>query len=331
MACFLALYAQWKSDTMSERIKEGNAAKRAARDEPEKRQIVRVDKALSLPSRYRYLKRKTESLAAATPGTFYTYARKSHSDVHPERLMKAQLDNALRYGRRLAQKHPGLTLSDQPYIDDGVSAYKVPFRGRPAGKLLFEMVKPGDCIGFGRFDRAFRNPIDARQTEADLRARGVSCHFCNVHIDATTAIGQAMLTILATLAELEAAEIGMKMKAILGWLADQGRPVNQKTPRGWYRKRFGKCIRFEPDWQEIDRIQVAHYLHKELGWTLWSISDLFEQQIAEEENRSMLPRHGTGEVGGRGRAAYRPRRWRTGNLWYAIQEWPELAEMLEVS
>jgi DNA invertase Pin-like site-specific DNA recombinase len=63
------------------------------------------------------------------------------------------------YTKALADKIPDKTWGGF-LLDWSISAYKTPLKKRKHGRLIFEVVQPGDCLIIHRYDRAWRSLID---------------------------------------------------------------------------------------------------------------------------------------------------------------------------
>src|SRR5690606_33546786 len=83
------------------------------------------------------------------------------------------------------------------FADEGVSAFRVDFKERPAGGKLLQAIQKGDHVIFVKLDRGFRNIRDLNNTLPLFNVKGVSLHFMNLNIDTTTAMGQLILQIMA--------------------------------------------------------------------------------------------------------------------------------------
>lgn len=101
----------------------------------------------------------------------------------------------------------GLSLS-ATYTDAGVSGGR-PLAERPAGAALLTKVAVRDGpahVVILRLDRAFRHAADALQTIEQWERRGVTLHIVDMggnSINASTAAGKFVLTVLAGAAEME--------------------------------------------------------------------------------------------------------------------------------
>lgn len=90
--------------------------------------------------------------------------------------------------------------------DEGVSA-KTPLGKRPGGKALLAVVGPViKHVVVMKFDRMFRNTLDALTTIEEFTKRGVTLHaldFGGMSLDTGSAIGQLFITIRAGFAQME--------------------------------------------------------------------------------------------------------------------------------
>lgn len=88
------------------------------------------------------------------------------------------------------------------FTDPAISG-TIPFRDRETGAKVFSSLMPGDHLLVGRFDRAFRNALDAFQTLHDLRKRKITVHLIDKRIDTGTSTGRMFCQILAIFSEWE--------------------------------------------------------------------------------------------------------------------------------
>lgn len=90
--------------------------------------------------------------------------------------------------------------------DEGISA-KVPLAKRPGGKRLLAQLGPAvPHVVVLKFDRIFRNTLDALTNLADFKERGIHLHaldFGGAAIDTSTALGQLIVTMRAGFAQME--------------------------------------------------------------------------------------------------------------------------------
>lgn len=90
--------------------------------------------------------------------------------------------------------------------DEGVTA-KIPLAKRPGGKRLLAQLGPViKHVVVLKFDRMFRNTLDALTNIADFKDRGVSLHaldFGGSAIDTSTAFGTLIVTMRAGFAQME--------------------------------------------------------------------------------------------------------------------------------
>jgi DNA invertase Pin-like site-specific DNA recombinase len=70
---------------------------------------------------------------------------------------------------------------------------------------LLDFLRPGDELWITRIDRLARSVRDLADIVADLKARGVTLRATEQPIDASTAAGQAFLSMLGVFAEFETA------------------------------------------------------------------------------------------------------------------------------
>ena len=75
-------------------------------------------------------------------------------------------------------------------VDDGVSAFKKPLpRRKEGGKLISQLLQPGDHLIVTKFDRAFRNMADFVHCFQFFESREIHLHLLDCPFEYTTASG----------------------------------------------------------------------------------------------------------------------------------------------
>ena len=160
---------------------------------------------------------------------FYPYCRTS-SDDNTENSLENQVRGLTRYFEyRFADKNFKLS---QPFQDNGISG-STPFAERPAGAQLIRALRPGDAIGFNKFDRGFRDTFDYIHTHRTWNKAGVTLHVLDLPVDASSDIGEMVLGIMAFVAQYERRKIISRMNEIRGIRRNHNLPNNQKAKLGW--------------------------------------------------------------------------------------------------
>mgnify|MGYP003394674746 FL=1 len=101
-------------------------------------------------------------------GKLFAYLRVSSVDQAASGLgMTAQQHATFKRGELLggdwSDKWFGGVHKPGMFLDEAVSAFRVPLAKRPAGKALLAALKPGDTIIIPRIDRAFRWNVTAKR------------------------------------------------------------------------------------------------------------------------------------------------------------------------
>jgi putative DNA-invertase from lambdoid prophage Rac len=120
------------------------------------------------------------------------------------------------------------------FIDEDVSGAK-PLQHRPQGRMLWDMVRPGDAVAFTKVDRCFRSLADAANTLQTWKNVGVAVHILDLGIDVSTPAGELFFSQLAAFAQFERAMIGQRIREAMGHLKRNGRPYSSTRPLGWVR------------------------------------------------------------------------------------------------
>jgi len=198
-------------------------------------------------------------------GRVFGYVRVSTDEQ--DNSVKNQQDKITEYARKEA-----LDLT-HIFVDEDVTA-AIPLRNRPAGRVLWDSLDPGDTVVFNRVDRVFRSVCDAADTAKTWQDRGVRCVILDLGIDLATPAGRLFFHQLASFAEFERALIGQRTKETAAYLKKVGRPYGSARPFGWKRVGTGPQSRYEPVPQERELAQRVLTMHlsgqsyREIAWTL---------------------------------------------------------------
>lgn len=174
----------------------------------------------------------------------YAYTRCSHRDSEESGAGLAAQDSTVqRMFDEVLEHTPSLTWAEaraeheRPghFCDKTVSAYRVPFTRRPAGSLLWPLLKKGDFLFVSAVDRMFRSLPDMAKTFTELEKRGVHVRFGNIPQDTSTPMGRLILHQLVVFAQWESDLKSMRQKeahAIRVAFAAAGKPIPEelKTP-----------------------------------------------------------------------------------------------------
>lgn len=139
------------------------------------------------------------------------------------------------------------------FLDDGVSGSKVSLKHRRNGRLLWDLLQPGDMVVITKLDRVFRNLLDAVTTINQWRRLGCKVKFLDMNIDLGTPEGEAMFSMLATFAQYESSMIAARQRDIWSYMRKQGVAYGRTRPLGWIKK---------------DRKFVPCEIEREVGYTV---------------------------------------------------------------
>ncbi|ENN7516303.1 recombinase family protein [Salmonella enterica] len=114
------------------------------------------------------------------------------------------------------------------YSDDGVSGTKQAMT-RPEFRKMFDFIRKGDTLIVTAIDRLGRGVIDVRQTVDALQNKGVKVISMREGYDLSTPTGKAMYTIMATLAELELANMAERRNAGIRRAQSEGKHCGRPT------------------------------------------------------------------------------------------------------
>jgi DNA invertase Pin-like site-specific DNA recombinase len=115
-----------------------------------------------------------------------------------------------------------LTLQET-MVEHGVSD-SVPVERRPVGGALFKRLQSGDTLIAAKLDRLFRSALDALQTVANLKQRGIKLHLLDLGGDiAGNGLSKLFLTIAAAFAEAERDRIRERISQVKADQKSRGR------------------------------------------------------------------------------------------------------------
>lgn len=190
-----------------------------------------------------------------------SYLRKSVKGDENSISIEAQLETIKSYFK-------GESIEVTTYIDDGFSGGNT---NRPAFQKLMEDVKYNkyDVVACYKLDRMARNTLDFLNVFESLKAINVDLVCVQDNYDPRTPAGKMMMTLLASLAEMERENI--RRRAIDGMynLAKQGRWSGGTTPYGCSAVEDigGKYLR-------IDNKNELLYMYTKFneGVSMWRLS-----------------------------------------------------------
>ena len=157
-------------------------------------------------------------------------------------------------------KSRGLILrSRNIVIDDGTSG-RIPLWERPNAQRLLKLVESGryNHVIVTKLDRMFRLTNDAIMSIDEMKEAGVSLHIINMggqSLDTSSAMGQFILTFIASIAQLERGLISERTKEAMTYL----RRNRMKFTRAIYGWNVMEDGRLKPNWIEQSRIDFMHW------------------------------------------------------------------------
>ena len=189
--------------------------------------------------------------------------------------------------------------------DKAISAYSRPFERRPGGRLILEMLEPGDHLIFDKIDRMWRTMEDFIFLSKILDNRGITWHISNLHGTAVrrgTFMGDFLIQLFVSLAQLEAGRIGDRIKRERAFLRSQGRYagnmplIGMKRVMGAHtdpdgRKRIKtKGLAWDEEMRAVMGLIVKMRDEEELGWhSIWfQLNDRIRQEFGWPPCRDRL-------------------------------------------
>jgi len=162
----------------------------------------------------------------------WIYARASHADNSDTDSIPAQIDRCKRRFHASWEDRGYMLANIEP--DRITSASKINFFDRTNGGLIGRLAMPGDVILVDKMNRIFRSLADFVNTQKDLDNRGIlleigDCCFCS---DPNNPFYRAMITMMALFAEMESAQISMRIKQAFDRRREAGAETYQCVPYG---------------------------------------------------------------------------------------------------
>jgi DNA invertase Pin-like site-specific DNA recombinase len=181
--------------------------------------------------------------SANTKPVAYGYARISHQDGWSKgESVNSQIQRINEYYQRNL-KDKGVQWGG--VCDDGtnVSAYRIPFQSRPAGKELLSKMKDGDYLILDKVDRFVRSAADFARVMEMFKNRNIKIHivqFLDSSIQTETYLGQFTLQLCVMMAELESAIKSERICEALAVKRKKGERLGPFIPPGCTTKRIRK-------------------------------------------------------------------------------------------
>ena len=142
------------------------------------------------------------------------------------------------------------------FEDRGQSAYHIPWAERTAGRELFKVIKPGDCILVAKQDRAWRTVRDRENCLFLFRQLNINIVILDAQIDTTTAAGKFAAGVVALQAEWESAVRSERMRAAATIRRQRKTPGKRNPPPGWkYDKKLEELV---PDERERKLLELVY-------------------------------------------------------------------------
>jgi site-specific DNA recombinase len=222
-----------------------------------------------------------------------------------EQAQAGTIQNQIEFARRYCDLH-GLPIY-HIYADEGVSG-RVPMTERPAGSRLLADAREGKfgAVLVYRIDRLARSTRILLATHDTLKAAGVTLRSMTEPFDTSTPLGEFIMTLLGSLAELERATIVERMTLGKHRAAREGRWPGGAPPYGYRVEgpEHDRRLVVDEDQAAVVRRIFHLYVHEGMGLI----------PIAELLNAEGVP----SPYEARGRTTKRwpdgRRRWSTGTL-----------------
>lgn len=158
----------------------------------------------------------------------FGYARVSTADQNEARQMEALLERGIERGDITVEKRSGKNME------------------RPGLLALLDKVRAGDTVTVLSIDRLGRSTKDVLNTVETLEGKGVKLVSINDGLDSATPMGKCVLTILASFAELERANILERQAEGIAIAKREGRFQGRK------RKELTNLGQIYGEWRQGD-------------------------------------------------------------------------------
>lgn len=172
-------------------------------------------------------------------------------------------------------------------VTDPATSGKLPLAGRQGGGRLLELLKDptmGHIVGL-KLDRLFRNTMDCLQTTEGWEEQGVAFHLVDMGgqpLDTSSAMGRLFLTVMAAIAEWEAAVISERTILAL----DEKRAAGEDLGQAPYGQRWDKDKHVLEINKEEERVVKLIEELRSRGWSLRRITNhLNDQGVAARGER----------------------------------------------
>lgn len=223
----------------------------------------------------------------------YAYRRVSHLDSFRSGLgLEEQIASVEQWAQLVLTKDKDLHWDPKTNWfpePKPISASKVRFLDRPAGKKLHLALRPGDHVVFAVLSRGFRNIRDFLRTKDVFDALGVMMHFADLRVDMQTASGQFMVHILAAAEQWYAQLASERNKASAARRKARLEAWNHPTILWRHYGPKGNRRRVQ-DLKQREMASYVIYLRDEVGLNWVNIGDHLEALQAEQEGRKPRPR-----------------------------------------
>lgn len=135
---------------------------------------------------------------------------------------------------------------DEVFLDEDVSG-STPFNKRKSGKVLWDLLKPGDCVYITKVDRGFRSMSDAAFTLEKWKQLGIRVRIVDLGIDVSTPAGEMFFHLLAAFATFERQMIASRTREAIAYRTGQRGIHKNARPIGWQRVPSG-----DRDWKLVE-------------------------------------------------------------------------------
>jgi DNA invertase Pin-like site-specific DNA recombinase len=192
---------------------------------------------------------------------FAIYARRSE-----EKDTGESIDNQLKICKRYIKLKFGDDAIIDEFFDDDFSGKNTK---RPNFNKMMKLIRGGayNYLAFWKLDRVSRNALDFLSLNSELQKLGVNLISITEGFDPSTATGKLMMTILASVAEMERKNISLRVSTAMIENAKKGRWGGGNCPFGYISKKINEKGVIFTYLAFSEKIEIAKYIFEDFKTT----------------------------------------------------------------
>ncbi len=173
------------------------------------------------------------------------------------------------------------------FVDPGVSAFKVEWQRRPAGRQLLSKLKRDDHVITDRVDRMCRSAPNMFSIIQFARDEDLKFHFLDANLDPTTPMGEMIIGVIAILSQLDSSLKSKRLKEAYSHRIRTGNRINNEAGKKGTRKTVATMSKSILGLRMVQKdTKIDYYIH----WRLWSAAKLIADnpEFQEYARRSII-------------------------------------------